>query len=125
MNRKFLLLLLLLFLVIGGIGHLLHLANAKFLLSVLWIGNAAIALITLISYFVAAAKIQARPMAFVGGVTGASLLKMVVIIGLVLVYVVGLKQYYHKSTLFVLLGVYLLYTGMEAIFLSRLAKRKV
>lgn len=124
MNRNFLLLLLLLFLVLSGASYLFHLSNPAFRLPVLLIGNAAIGLVTLVSYLVAATKIQARPQAFVGGVTGASLLKMLVIIGLVLVYVAVLRDYYHKGTLFVLMGFYIVYTGAESISLSRLAKRK-
>lgn len=124
MNRKFLLLLLVIFLILCGVSYLLHLSETKMPLYVLLTGNLAIALITLISHQMAATKIQSRPQAFVGGVTGASLLKMLVIIGLVLVYVLAFREYYHKGALFVVLGFYIVYTLVESVSLTRLAKRK-
>lgn len=124
MNRKFLLILLLTFLILTGVSYFLQSAYPDFPLPVLLVGNTAIGLITMVSYLLAAAKMQARPQAFVGGVTGASLLKMVVLIGLVLVYVLGFKAYYHKGAVFVLLAFYAVYAGVETVFLSRLAKQK-
>lgn len=124
MNRNFLLLLFVVFIVLCGLSYLLQTAVPGLPLSVLLVGNIAIALVTLISHQVAASKIQSRPQAFVGGVTGASLLKMMVIIGLVLLYVLAFRDYYHKGALFVVLGFYMVYTLVEAISLSKLAKRK-
>ena len=68
-------------------------------------------------------SVSARPQAFVNGVYGATMLKLFVCLAGVLIYTLAKRPNVHKPTLFVMLGIYAIYSIIETAVLSRTAKK--
>ena len=98
-------------------------AYPGFSLKSLLIGEGILLVIFLLSVVVVTRKMAARPGQFVTGVTGATFLKMLLVIGLVLMYVTVLRSYFHKPTVFVWMGMYLVFSIVEAAVLSARARQ--
>jgi Ca2+/Na+ antiporter len=85
-------------------------------------GNLIMAILTISSFFIVKNQIDSRPEAFVRGVYSASFLKLMVCMVSILVYVLLNRSHIHKGTVFVLFGIYAIYTVAETLLLSKLAK---
>lgn len=90
--------------------------------TVLMTGNVVLALLSLFSYYTINKQIKKKPDAFVRGVYASSFLKLFVCIISIVTYVIIQKPNVHKPTLYVLFGVYAVYSVAETMLLSRLAK---
>lgn len=100
----------------------LNLSNG-FDTNALLIGNVIMAVLSLVSYFIIAKQLSARPQAFVRAVSGASYLKIFVCIIGILSYVMIKRPDVHKPSIFALMGIYAAYTIVETIFVQRLARK--
>ncbi len=87
-------------------------------------GNMVMAALALSAYFIVRKQIDNRPAAFVRGVYSASLLKLMVCMVSILVYVLLNREHIHKSTIFMLFGIYAIYTAAESILLSKMARQE-
>jgi len=85
-------------------------------------GNILMAILSVASFFIVKQQMDSRPQAFVRGVYSASLLKLMVCMFSVLGYVVVNRSHIHKPTVFVLMGIYIVYAVMETLLLSKLAR---
>lgn len=90
--------------------------------TVLTVGNIVMAVLSLASYFMVNAQMKRKPDAFVRGVYASSFMKLFVCIVAILTYVIINKPNIHKPTLFVLFGIYAVYSIAETMLLSRIAK---
>lgn len=91
----------------------------------LMIANGLLALLSLLSYFMLRQKIKTdRPQAFVNGVYGATLIRLMVCMASILLYLLLNQGQLHKPSIFVMMGLYLVYTGFETLFFARMAKQK-
>jgi hypothetical protein len=86
-------------------------------------GNAIMAVLVIAAFLLVTRDIAGKPHAFVRGVTSATMLKLFVCAGAILGYGLATKPHTHKATLFVLCGIYLVYTVAETILLSGLARK--
>lgn len=86
--------------------------------------NGLMALLSLSSYFIVRKQIDSRPQAFVRGVYSASFLKLMVCMVAILVYVLLNRARIHKPSVYILFGIYALYTIVETWILSKLAREK-
>jgi hypothetical protein len=82
-------------------------------------GNAFLALVTLLSFILATKPSHDRPEAFVRGVYGGTLVKLFLIAGGVLVYLLLHRHHLHKPSLAVIGGLYIIYTALETAALQR------
>lgn len=82
------------------------------------------AIISISSFLIVQRQMNGRPQAFVRGVMGANLLKMMVCLFAILIYVFINRSNIHKPSVFVLMGTYMVYSTMETLLLSKLARRK-
>jgi len=64
-------------------------------------------------------QVDSRPQAFVRGVYSASFLKLMVCMVSILVYVLLNRTHIHKPSVFVLFGIYAVYTVVETWVLSK------
>lgn len=94
----------------------------EFNFALLMTGNVIMLVLSLLSYFMVVKQLQRRPEAFVRGVYGSSFLKLFVCIIGIITYAIVNKPNIHKPSLFVLLGIYAVYSAVETFMLSRLAK---
>jgi len=90
--------------------------------TVMEIGNAVMLTLCLGAYFLVMRQIGKTPGAFVRGVSSATFLKLMVCMVAVLVYVLLNRVHIHKPTVFVLMGIYAVYTVVETNMLSKLAR---
>lgn len=124
MNKYFVYIVVLVFLVLSALFYLLHSAVPEYRLEVLMTGNAVMAILTAVSYLIVKKTVHDRPQAFVRGVYGGSLLKLMICMFGLLIYVFINRPNIHKPSVFMLMGIYAVYTTIETISLSKLARER-
>lgn len=92
--------------------------------AVLETANGIMAALSLITYMLIDRQIDGRPNAFVRSVYSASFLKLMVCMISILVYVLLNRATIHKPTVFVMFGIYALYTITETWLLSKIVRDK-
>jgi len=123
--RSFFLLMAVAFLLITGISYGLYqqgwVPDFKLLLA----GNLILALIAVANFFIItrAAK-NDNPNVLVRAKTAGAMLKFFVAIGALLLYIFINNRVINKPTIFIFLGMYLIYTIIETVKLARLVKDK-
>ena len=85
-------------------------------------GNTIMAILCLSSYFIVKKQMNGRPQAFVRGVYSASFLKLMVCMVSILVYVLLNRAQVHKPSVFVLFGIYAIYSIAETMLLTKTVK---
>lgn len=123
MTGRFIILILAVFAALSGAFFMLHNAQPAYGLEALMGGNILMAVLSLATYFIVNRQISERPQAFVGGVYGATFLKLLVCVVAIIAYALFNKAHLHKPTLFILFGIYIIYTAAETILLMKMAKR--
>jgi hypothetical protein len=86
--------------------------------------NIIMAVLSLTSFFLVTRELKNRPQAFVRGVYSGTFLKLLVCMASVLLYVLFNKPDIHKPTLFILFGIYAVYSIIETTLLSKIARVK-
>ena len=87
-------------------------------------GNAVMLMLSVITWFMVNSQVKKNASAFVRGVSGASFLKLMVCLVAMLIYIVINRNSMHKPSVFVLMGIYAIYTAAEAMLLSKMARTK-
>jgi hypothetical protein len=122
MKKNFIIVILALFCALSAVFYLLHQSAPQFSFPLLMGGNIVMAVLTILTHIIVTKQVSARPQAFVRGVYSATFLKLLVCIFGILGYVLINKPNIHKPSLFVLFGIYIIYTTVETLTLSKLAK---
>lgn len=86
--------------------------------------NIIMAALTLSSYLIVTRQFDRKPEAFVRGVYSSSFLKLMVCMVSILVYVLLNRKQLHKPSVFVLFGIYTIYTVVETLMLSKIAREQ-
>jgi predicted neutral ceramidase superfamily lipid hydrolase len=87
-------------------------------------GSLVIALITLFSFWVAVSKMEHKnPHKFVNGMLLSTTMKFLLFMAAAAIFLVVQGKSLHKPDLFFLMGVYLIFLIMEALILSKFARR--
>lgn len=128
--RFFLLLLIITFLVLCGVCLALHYQvfvpqrDPNYHLSILLIANVLLAVLSLANYFIILDGLKNdNPNALVRAKTGGMMLKFFVAIGALLVYIfINHRVTVHKPTIYVFMGMYVVYAIAEATTLSKVVK---
>ena len=95
--------------------------NAGFLLA----ANVILFLLTCFGFFIQTKGVRSTNVhAFIRGVYSSLLLKMFVIVGAIVVYILIMSGQVNKPSLFTSMGIYLVYTSMEVIQLMKIARKK-
>lgn len=123
MTNKFILSIAVVFIVLTITFFALNSAMPQFSFGVLMTGNGLMALLSVITYFLVKKQVDQRAQAFVRGVYSGTFLKMFVCIIAIATYALLNKTTLHKPTLFVLFGIYAVYTAIETALLMNMAKR--
>lgn len=125
MQRSFYISIFVAALLLLGLAFLLHYQNPKFELTPLIIGNLLLAAVSLLSFILINKGINSsNPHAFLRAKYSAMLLKFFICLGAFLGYIFwqGSDQVYQPA-IFLLLGMYIVYTALEAIPLSKIARK--
>ncbi|HYC28801.1 MAG TPA: hypothetical protein VEB42_08295 [Chitinophagaceae bacterium] len=122
MKRVFVVSVISLFIILA-VGFLwLRTLAPEYDFTVLMLGNVVMATLSLATFFMVTKQMHGKPAAFVRGVYASSFLKLSVCIIAVVVYALVKRPEVHKPSLFALFGVYAVYTAVETLLLSRLAR---
>jgi hypothetical protein len=122
MKKYFLIILLTVYILLTAGFYMLSIYAPAFDFNALVVGNTIMALLSLLAYLMVRRNLEKRPQAFVRGVMGSSFLKLMVCMVAVLAYVMMNKEHIHKPTIFVLFGIYAIYTVIETSLLSKLVR---
>lgn len=124
MNRTFIIAIVAVFAVLSGVFFYMKTAMPEFRFNVMMGANILMLILSTASYFMVTRQIQNRPQAFIRGVYSGTFLKLFVCMTSVLIYVMLNKKDIHKPTLFVLFGIYAVYSVVETTILSKMARVK-
>ncbi|WP_276132094.1 hypothetical protein [Polluticoccus soli] len=124
MKNRFILIIVLLFVILSAIFFWLKAAAPQYAFGALMGGNIIMAVLAIVSYVLVTAQISQRPEAFVRGVYSSTFLKLFVCIVAILTYALVNKPNVHKPSLFILFGIYAVYSIAETWQLSRMARGK-
>lgn len=124
MKNRFILIIVLLFVILSAIFFLLRSAAPEYAFGALMGGNIIMAVLAIVSYVLVTQQISQRPEAFVRGVYSSTFLKLFVCIVAILTYALVNKPNVHKPSLFILFGIYAVYSIAETWQLSRMARGK-
>ncbi len=122
MSKNFAVVVIIIFVVLSGIFYALKLSKPEYNFVELMVGNAIMALLSAGTYYFLKNQMSGRPAAFVRGVSAATFTKLIVCMAAIMAYAFLNKDHLHKPSLFVLFGIYAVYTVAETRFLSKLAK---
>jgi len=122
MNKKFLLSIVIAFIILSIAFYALKIYVPAYRFVTLMTGNVIMAALSVSSYLMIAKQMDNRPAAFVRGVYGSSFLKLMVCMIGILVYVLINRPDIHKPTVFMLFGIYAVYTSIETVLLSKQAR---
>lgn len=109
-----------------GLTWFLHTRDTRFELPPLIIGNLLLAGIAVASFLIIKKGIKSsNPQAFLRAKYSAMLLKFFICLGAFLGYIFGEgRDNIYKPLLFLLIGMYFVYAALEAIPLSKIAKKQ-
>lgn len=119
MKKQFYIIMVLVMIVLGIVAYFLQ---PDFSFTVLMTGNVILLLLSIITFTIVSKSFVERPQAFVRGVSSGSLIKLFVCAGGVLIYALATRPHVHKMQIFALMGMYAVYSIVENILLSRMAK---
>jgi hypothetical protein len=122
MNKQFIITISAIFVLLSVVFFALRVKAPAFQFAALETGNAIMALLAFITYAMVRNKLDGSPGAFVRGVSGASFLKLMVCMVSILVYILLNRTTIHKPSVFVLFGIYAVYTIAETWLLSKLVR---
>ena len=90
----------------------------------LMVANGLLAILSVVSFLMLKNKAkEARAQAFVNGVYGATLLRLMVCMGSIFIYLYMNKGHLHKPSIFAMMGLYVVYTFVETITASKEMKK--
>jgi hypothetical protein len=122
MTNKFVLTIIIVFIILSAVFYGMNITMPQYRFSLLMTGNVVMAILSLLTYFIVKKTMNQKPEAFVRGVYGATFLKLMVCMASILVYVMMNRSNVHKPSLFILFGIYAVYTTVESWLLSKLAR---
>lgn len=124
MRRQFIVAMVIIVVVLDILFRVLKVNAPEYHTGVLQIANYMMAALSFAAFVLVNKNINERPQAFVRGVYSATFLKLFICMIAILVYVLLNREKIHKPTVYMLLGVYFVYSTVETILLSRVAKTK-
>ena len=106
------------------ITYFLSNGNEPFTRIVVMMGTGIVAIIMLVSYMISVQNLlDSNPNKFVRGIMGGTFLKFMLSIVAVAVLLFSVREKLHKPDLFLLMGVYLLFSMVETAFLSIISRK--
>lgn len=123
MTKYFALIILTVFALLSAVFYSMITFAPAYSFPAMMTANALMASLSLLSYFIVQKQIKSRPEAFVRGVYSATFLKLMICMVAILIYIMLFRKTLHKPSIFVLFGIYAVYTAIETIMLQKLAKK--
>jgi|GEM_PF-577376 len=123
-QRSFIISITVTALLLAGLVLFLYNGNKNFDVTSLLIGDIALAAISLFSFFTIVNGLKSENSnALIRAKYTGTLVKFFLCIALLIIYIFLNNRQVHKPSLFLFLGMYVVYSALEAIPLARLAKK--
>jgi succinate dehydrogenase hydrophobic anchor subunit len=122
MKQRFLVTTIVLFVLLTAVFFLLHQQAPEYDFKALMAGNIIMAILSIVSFSLITKQLNKTPQAFVRGVFSSTFLKLFVCMIGVLTYAMVNKPNTHKASIFILLGIYAVYTVTETLMVSKIAR---
>jgi cytochrome c biogenesis protein CcdA len=120
MKQRFIITIIILFALVCAGSYALTNADPAYRLTVLIGGNLIMATLSLLTFMMVTRQAGKNPAAFVRGVSASTFLKLMVCAGGILIYLLVQRgKGIHKPSVYMLLGIYAIYTITETWMLSR------
>jgi len=111
-------------LLLAGLSVFLYQRDQHYDIAALLAGLAILAAVTFFSFFTISKGIQSNnPHALIRAKYTGTMIKFFTCIAALLIYIFVNERHVHKPSLFLFMGMYIVFAALEAIPLSRLAKR--
>ena len=123
MKQRFLLITIILFVLLNAVFFVLRQQAPEYDTTALLIGHFLMAALSTFSFFLISRQLNKNSQAFVRGVYSATFLKLFVCMISVMAYAMVNKPNVHKPSIFMLLGIYAVYTVTETLMVSKTARR--
>jgi len=125
MQHKFVITVIAVCLILSGLIYYLYSQNPAYDFASLLIGNIILALVSLLSFNIIKRGIRSgNSNAFVRSKMTGTMLKFFICIAILLIYIFVNDRQVHKPSLFLFLGMYVVYSAIEAVPLSKMARKK-
>jgi hypothetical protein len=125
MRHKFVLSIVIIFLIFSGLIYFLFTKNVAYDMPSLLIANLILACVSLLSFNIIKRGIDSNNAnAFVRAKMTGTMIKFFVCIAILLIYVFLNNRQVHKPSLFLFLGMYAVYSAIESVPLSKMARKK-
>lgn len=125
MQHKFVLTIIMVCLILSGLIYYLYTQSPAYDMPSLIIGNISLALVSLLSFNIIKRGIRSGDAnAFVRSKMTGTLLKFFICIAILMIYIFVNDRKVDKPTLFIFLGMYVVYSAIEAVPLSKMARKK-
>ena len=102
--------------------YILNKLIPEYSFGILETGNVLMLVLSFLAIYMVSLQTGKPGGAFVRGVTGASFLKLMVCLFAALIYIITNRATLYKPTIFVLFGIYIIYTTSETMLLSKIAR---
>ncbi len=124
MKKQYIIIIVSIFAVLSTVFFEMKRYASAYQFTALETGNTIMAALSVITYLIIDKQLSGRPQAFVRSVYAASLLKLMVCMSSIVAYVFLNRTGIHKPTIFVLFGIYAVYSVTETLILSKLVRKK-
>ena len=122
MRKQFIVTFTTIFIILSAGFYLLQNMMPAYRFSVLETGNVVMFVLSMAAGMIVTRQLDRSSWGFIRGVSGASVLKLMVCMIAMLIYIVANRTTLYKPSIFVLFGVYAIYTASEALLLSKIAR---
>lgn len=123
MNKRFVIILLVVFVIIAGAAYGLQQYHPGFDFKILMIANGLLFVVSLLAHMMAVKSMSDRPQAFVRGVFSGTIIKLFTCMAAVLIYAVTHKGHIYKPIVFAFFAIYVIYSAAETWMSGRIAKK--
>ena len=123
MSNRFIIVILIIAIVLNAGFYMLVEKQPAFSFPLLTTGNLVMAVLCTITFLMVKKNINERPQAFIRGVYGGTFLKLFVCLVGILSYAMIFRATLHKPSLFILFGIYAVYTIAETWMLQSIARK--
>lgn len=123
MKKRFIIAVITAFLLIGGGLFALKTSAPDYSFELLSIGNLVLFALSLISFILVTRQDQHHASSFIRGVYASTFLKLMICMVAIVTYIALNKDNIHKPSIFVLFGIYAVYSIIETMSLSKIARQ--
>lgn len=123
MKKRFIIATVASFIIIGGGLFGLRTAAPEYSFELLSIGNLVLFALSLISFILVTRQDQHHASSFIRGVYASTFMKLMICMVAIVTYIALNKDNIHKPSIFVLFGIYAVYSIIETMSLSKIARQ--